>query len=153
MGDRILQRPPGQHRNTISPTLEIHRLSVRRMERRQFGQAGDLIDAARALRRLVDLLKRNEIGLRRKDDFGDPFEVEFPIGALPVVNVVGQNTQRAGGILGKRLGRYSDQRSPEKEGAKDTTGHGRRDWQNVVGTGKDAPFTTPSGFRNNRPRP
>jgi hypothetical protein len=61
-----------------------------------------LIDAARALRALVDFLQRDEIRLQRADDAGNALQVELLIHPLRVMNVVRDDRQHRG-IVVRRL--------------------------------------------------
>ena len=56
-------------------------------------QLGGLIDLLRAGRLLIDLLECDEVRIGRVDDSGDARQVELPVGALGVVNVVAQHAQ------------------------------------------------------------
>ena len=93
MDDHVQNWQSRQNRVSEEPTLVVLSRPESYGHARQFRQSTRLVDTTRSFHPDVHFLERHQIGFRLIDHGRQPLQIILSVRALPVVNVVAQDTQ------------------------------------------------------------
>lgn len=86
-------RPAGEENISISPFSEKPIMAGGVVHLKQAGQLMALVDPLASGHPAIDLLKGDQVGLPLLDDVADPLEIDPPVSAPAVMNVISHHGQ------------------------------------------------------------